>query len=209
MSRGKTTMVKKRVMGGITKVVPGAEVKGRKIIECPKNKILVWASRDYEYEDETRRWYGFFKEEFKDIKEPKKTVMLFTTGNTKEFLMIPFKAFEEEIMPYLRTVVDGYFFLFSDDGKKCFVPLSYIPKKLRKEVGEGGIPLDKYVNNLSFVGGSYKEYKKLFESAVAEPTAEAVDVTLMIKAITEKDPSFFAKSIEEKLITLRYNLLKI
>jgi hypothetical protein len=34
------------------------------------------------------------------------------------------------------------------------------------------------------------------------------DITSMIKAIAEKDPSFLAKSTEEKLIIIRYHQIK-
>ena len=87
------------------------------------------------------------------------------------------------------------------------MPKDYIPKDLRDEIKGEGIHLDKYVNNLSFLGGSYEMYLSLFEITETKPVSQT-DITSMIKLITEKDPTFFAKSTEEKLIIIRYYQIK-
>lgn len=208
MGREETSNIKKRVMEGLVKVLPNARILNRKSIITRDKTIKVWASKDYEGTTSVGNWYGFFSEEFEDLKNPEKTLLLFTTGDTQNFLAIPFIDFEKYIKPILRTTEEGYFFLFRRDNQGWFLPTDYIPKDRRVGVSERGVSLDKYANDLSFVGGSYEEYLKLFESKKIDLSAEKSDIASMIKLIAEKDPTFLANSTEEKLIIIRYHQIK-
>ena len=133
--------------------------------------------------------------------------MLFTTEDERNFLVVPLENFLQEIKPYLRTTKGGYFFLVVRRENDWLLPKDYIPKDLRDEITGEGIQLNKYVNNLSFLGGSYEKYLSLFEITEAKPVSQT-DITSMIKVIAEKDPTFLAKSTEEKLIIVRYHQIR-
>jgi len=208
MGREETSKVKKQVMEGLVKVLPNARILNRKTIISGDKTIKIWASKDYKGTTSVGNWYGFFSEEIEDLDKPERTLLLFTTGDAQNFLAIPFMDFEKYIKPILRIIKDGYFFLFRRDNQGWFLPTDYIPKNRRVGVSERGIPLDKYVNDLSFVGGSYEEYLKLSESKKIDFSLEKLDITFMIKLIAEKDPTFLAKSTEEKLIIIRYHQIK-
>ena len=201
MSRRNTSKVKKNVMEGIAKLLPNSRIIGRKLIKTKDKLIKCWASRDYGRDKEKHNWYGIFNEEL--IDDPEKTVLLFTTEDEKNFMIIPLRKFLEEIKPYLRITSEGFFFLVVRKENNWLLPKDYIPKSLRAEIIGDGVGLNEYVNNLSYLGVSYSEYLKLFRSDNVK-NAEIEDINLMIKLIAEKDPSFLAKSTEEKLIIIRY-----
>ncbi len=98
--------------------------------------------------------------------------------------------------------------MFRRDNQGWFLPTDYIPKDRRVGVSERGVPLDKYANNLSFLGGSYDDYLKIFESKKPVSEVEISDIASMVQLIAEKDPTFLAKSTEEKLIIIRHNQLR-
>lgn len=205
MSRKNTSKVKINIMENIAKTVPNGQVISRKLIKIRDTLLKCWASRNYGEGKEIHNWYGLFSEEIEG--EPEKTVLLFTTEDERNFLVVPLVDFLREIKPYLRTTKGGYFFLVVRRDNNWLLPKDYIPKDLRNEIKGEGIHLDKYVNNLSFLGGSYERYLSLFESTEAKPVPQT-EITSMIKLIAEKDPIFLAKSTEEKLIIIRYNQIK-
>ena len=202
MSRKHTSKVKRNIMEGIVKTVPNGQIISRKIIKTRDKILKCWASRNYGEGKEIHNWYGLFNEDLEG--EPEKTILLFTTEDERNFLIVPLADFLMEIKPYLRTTKGGYFFLVVRRGNDWLLPKDYIPKDLRDEITGEGIQLNKYVNNLSFLGGSYERYLSLFETAEIKSVPQT-DITSMIKAIAEKDPSFLAKSTEEKLIVIRYH----
>ena len=205
MSRKNTSKVKKNIMEGIAKTVPNGQIISRKLIKTRDKMLKCWASRNYGEGKEVHNWYGLFNEDLEG--EPEKTVLLFTTEDERDFLVVPLTDFLREIKPYLRTTKGGYFFLVVRMENGWLLPKEYIPKNLRSEIKGEGIHLDKYVNNLSFLGGSYERYLSLFEVTEAKPVSQT-DITSMIKLIAEKDPTFLAKSTEEKLIIIRYHQIK-
>ena len=206
MSREETSKTKREVMANIARLIPDATIEGRKLIKTKKNFIRVWASRDYEDDGKgVHNWFGFFHE---DLNMDANNIMLFTTGNIKNFLMIPFEKFANEIKPYLRETTEGYFFLIRREHGKWFLPNEYIPKEMRGQVNNG-IDLNKFVNNLAPIDLSYEEYLRLFDSKEHKSVnVNTANLTSMIKEIAEKDPNFLAKSTEEKLIIIRYYQLK-
>lgn len=208
MGREDTTKIKKQVMEGLVKILPNARILNRKTIVSGDKILRIWASRDYEGETSVGNWYGFFSEEFEDLEQPKNTYLVFTTGSPQDFLIIPFMEFEKNIKPILRITKEGYFFLFRRDNQGWFLPTDYIPKDRRVGISERGVPLDRYANNLSNVGGSYNKYLDLFQSKKMEVSVDILDIASMVKAIAEKDPAFLAKSTEEKLIIIRYHQIK-
>ena len=205
MSRKDTSKVKRNIMEGIAKTVPNGQIISRKLIKTRDKILKCWASRNYGEGKEIHNWYGLFNEDLEG--EPEKTVLLFTTEDERDFLVVPLTDFLREIKPYLRTTKGGYFFLVVRMENGWLLPKEYITKNLRSEIKGEGIHLDKYVNNLSFLGGSYERYLSLFEVTEAKPVSQT-DITSMIKLIAEKDPTFLAKSTEEKLIILRYHQIK-
>lgn len=206
MGRGETSNTKKEVMKKIATLIRG-NVVDRKQISNSQYTILVWASKDHTTGG-LHNWYGFFEDDFK-IANPQKTLLLFTTGDAKNFLLIPFKDFEKEIKPFMRTPSGGYFFLVRREGTDWFLPKDYIPKNIRDDIKGKGIMLNKYLNNLLPIGQSYNDYLKLIDgNRPSSLSQEVTDITSMIKLIAEKDPSFLAKSTEEKLIMIRYNQIK-
>ena len=205
MSRKNTSKVKRNIMEGIAKTVPNGQIISRKLIKTRDKILKCWASRNYGEGKEIHNWYGLFNEDIEG--EPEKTILLFTTEDERNFLVVPLADFLREIKPYLRTTKEGYFFLVVRRGNDWLLPKEYIPKDLRDKITGDGIRLNKYVNNLSFLGGSYERYLSLFETVEIKPVPQT-DITSMIKAIAEKDPSFLAKSTEEKLIIIRYHQIK-
>lgn len=191
-------------MEGIAKAVSGGRVINRKLIKTKDATVKCWASRDYVEGKSKRNWYGLFEEELKDEDG---TVLLFTTGNEQDFLVIPISNFLKEIKPYLRTTTEGYFFLVERDDKDWILPIEYIPKNLRAGIAGNGIKLSKYANNLSFLNSSYEKYLSYFVAAEINPVVP-LDITSMIRTIAEKDPTFLVKSTEEKLIVIRYHQIK-
>jgi len=208
MAKEKTNKVKKEVMTRICEIIPHANLIDRKTIKAPNYTIAVWASKDYDTEPaDAANWYGIFSSEIDKVKNSERTAFLFTTGDTKNFLLIPFNEFNK-LMPHLRATKEGFFFLVHRQNDRWFIPLSYIQKDKRHEVSENGISLDKYVNNLSFIGSDYTEYSKDFEEKKTTVAPEPDDTIQMIRDIADKDPLFFTKSNEEKLIIIRYNQIK-
>ena len=205
MSRRDTSKVKRNIMEGIAKTVPKGQVISRKLIKAGDKLLKCWASRNYGEGKEIHNWYGLFNDDIKG--EPEKIILLFTTEDERNFLVVPLADFLREIKPYLRTTKGGYFFLVVRRGNDWLLPIDYVPKDLRSEIKGNGIELNKYANNLSFLGGSYQRYLSLFETEEIKPVQQT-DITSMIKAIAEKDPSFLAKSTEEKLIIIRYHQIK-
>ena len=205
MSRKNTSKVKRNIMEGIAKTVPNGQIISRKLIKTRDKILKCWASRNYGEGKEIYNWYGIFNEDIED--EPEKTILLFTTEDERNFLVVSLADFLREIKPYLRTTKGGYFFLVVRRGNDWLLPTDYIPKDLRSKIKGNGIELNKYVNNLSFLGGSYQRYLSLFETEEIKPVPQ-MDITSMIKAIAEKDPTFLAKSTEEKLIIIRYHQIK-
>lgn len=204
MGRGETSNTKKEVMKKIAILMKDGIVVDRKQISNSQYTILAWASKDHTTEGGLHNWYGFFEDDFK-IANPQKTLLLFTTGDAKNFLLIPFKDFEKEIKPFMRTPSGGYFFLVRREGNDWFLPKDYIPKNIRDDIKGKGIMLNKYLNNLQPIGQSYNDYLKLISgNRPSSVSQDATDITAMIKLIAEKDPSFLAKSTEEKLIIIRY-----
>lgn len=201
MSRKNTSKVKRNIMEGIAKTVPNGEIISRKLIKTRDKVLKCWASRNYGEGKEVHNWYGIFNEDIEG--EPEKTILLFTTEDERNFLIVPLADFLREIKPYLRTTKGGYFFLVVRRGNDWLLPTDYVPKDLRNEITGEGIQLNKYVNNLSFLGGSYEKYLSLFERVEVKSPPQT-DIISMIKVIAEKDPSFLAKSTEEKLIIIRY-----
>ena len=189
-------------MEGIAKTVPNGQVISRKLIKTRDKILRCWASRNYGEGKEIHNWYGLFNEDLGG--EPEKTILLFTTEDERNFLVIPLADFSKEIKPYLRTTKEGYFFLVVRRENNWLLPKDYIPKDLRTEIKGEGVQLNKYVNNLSFLDGSYERYVSLFETSEIKSVPQT-DITSMIKLIAEKDPSFLAKSTEEKLIIIRYH----
>ena len=205
MSRKDTSKVKRNIMEGIAKTVPNGQIISRKLIKTRDKIMRCWASRNYGEGKEIHNWYGIFNEDIEG--EPEKIILLFTTEDERNFLVVPLVDFLREIKPYLRTTKGGYFFLVVRKENNWLLPKDYIPKDLRNEISGGGVQLNKYVNNLSFLGGSYDEYLSRFETEDIKPVPQT-DITSMIKLIAEKDPSFLAKSTEEKLIIIRYHQIK-
>lgn len=205
MSRKNTSKVKRNIMEGIAKTVPNGQIISRKLIKTRDKILKCWASRNYGEGKEIHNWYGLFNEDLEG--ESEKTVLLFTTEDERNFLIVPLANFLREIKPYLRTTKGGYFFLVVRRENDWLLPKDYIPKDLRNEITGDGIQLNKYANNLSLLGGSYEEYLSFFETAEIKPVPQT-DITSMIKAIAEKDPTFLAKSTEEKLIIIRYHQIK-
>ena len=152
-------------MRGIAKTVPNGQVISRKLIKTRDKILRCWASRNYGEGKEIHNWYGLFNEDLGG--EPEKTILLFTTEDERNFLVIPLADFSKEIKPYLRTTKEGYFFLVVRRENNWLLPKDYIPKDLRTEIKGEGVQLNKYVNNLSFLDGSYKEYLSLFETEEA------------------------------------------
>ncbi len=205
MSRRDTSKVKRNIMEGIAKIVPNGQIISRKLIKTRDKILKCWASRNYREGKEIHNWYGLFNEDIEG--EPEKTMLLFTTEDERNFLVVPLADFLHEIKPYLRTTKGGYFFLVVRRENNWLLPKDYIPKDLRKEIAGDGVQLNKFVNNLSFLGGSYEKYLSLLEAAEIKPMPQT-DINSMIKVIAEKDISFLAKSTEEKLIIIRYHQIK-
>jgi len=219
MSRALTNKVKKETMTIIAKLIPDGRVIDRKEIGSRDHQILSWASKDHvDKEDHTANWYGIFKDEKERIfAEPDRYMLLFTTGRTDTLFLIPAREFKERIMPYIRVTSEGgFFFLVRKYEDGYFLPVDYVPKEKRNEVSEPGVNLSKYVNNLDIIGSTYEEYRKnIPQKTIAVPTEQKIetrpqDVSIaeMIQKVSAEDPTFLIKSIEEKLIILRYHQLK-
>lgn len=204
MSRTNTSKIKKEVMLRISKLLPDSEVASRKLIKSPKKSIIVWASRDYSGEEGVGNWYGFFEN---DLAVKADTILLFTTGDVRNFLMISRSKFSEVIEPFLRRTRGGYFFLIRRKNGSWFLPKDYVPLNLRSNIPDLGVDLTQFSNNLTDIGKSYDDYIGNIKDIDIKSDNENTDLSAMIKLIADKDPTFLAKSTEEKIIIIRYNQL--
>ena len=209
MGKEKTILIKKDLMKRISAAAEG-EILDRKTIKTPKGNIYVWASRDYSVPNEEgiNNWYGLYASDLEGIENPEKDFLLFTSGDPNYFLLMPFKKFQEEVMPYLRATKDnGYFFLIDRDQDRCILPKYYIKKDIRSRIEGEGIPLDQYVNNLKPLGISSQDIKTEDKAPKKTAEQEPKDLNSMIRKIAEKDPTFLIRPTEEKLIIIRYHQL--
>lgn len=135
-------------------------------------------------------------------------ILLLTTGETEKLLLMCFDDFNAKLRPYVRPTKDGGFFMnIKRKGDNWYIPIDYVPKKLRDKLGNKDINLSRYGNNLDLIGINKGDYLK--EVGKEETTAPmpVLDNSQMIKYIAENDPSFFLKSTDEKLVTVRYHQL--
>jgi len=209
VSKRETNRIKREVMNNIIKVIPKAKILDKMTIETPKNIIKVFASRDYHRKKYIGNFYGLINIYLNQIKKANKDViLLLITGRLDTFLMIPYKDTNDQLMPVIRKTKDGDIISPRRMDNNWIL---LIPKKEIKKFGKEYILLNKYVNNLSPVNGSYQQYLKILgkeKKPEFEEKQYKANKDEMEKDIEQQDPGYIDLPIEEKLIRLRYLLLK-